>query len=162
MLNPTTVQTVLDTHKQEIEALFGGPISFLISPGSTTWHQGIYVGLRCTQGRDVYRWPATFAHFHLSEVAELPGVIFSGGAWVTPKYTKRGIGSLLNKIRIEIGRSCGASLLLCTARQDNTPQRKVLIKNGWQHLMKFTNRGTSEKVFLAAYDLSQEQSDGTV
>lgn len=80
----------------------------------------------------------------------LPDVAFSYDAHVHRSLRGRGLGTLLNKLRVEFARECGFGLLLCTDRQDNGPQRSILIKNGWQHFAKFN------KVYLSGIVLSKE------
>ena len=98
------------------------------------------------------------AEFTLAKMPGCCGVVISTGAWIDYKYRRCGLGKLLNKIRIELAKDKGYSLLLCTDLIRNTPQRKILRKNKWLPLYRFTNRNTNNNLSLDCISLTGRTS----
>lgn len=93
------------------------------------------------------------ATFELHPMINCCGICVSTKAFVYPKFRNKGLGRLLNSIRIDIARKEGYSLLLCTDIEDNTNQRKILKANGWRDLTSFVNRRTGNKVYISVINL---------
>jgi hypothetical protein len=96
---------------------------------------------------------ATVSTFELYQMPHCCGIIVSCRAEVAPTYQRRRVGTLLNTMRQDIGRSLGYSLMLCTDIEQNVPQRRLLKTNGWRDLTSFVNRRTNNKVFIVAINL---------
>ena len=93
------------------------------------------------------------ARFSLKQLPGCCGICVSFHANVSTTIRKKGIGSLLNKIRQQIAWNNGYTILLCTDVEKNEPQQKILNKNGWQKIMTFNNRRTHNKVCLHSITL---------
>lgn len=89
---------------------------------------------------------ARVADFALHPMPGCCGICVSTAAYVNFPYRNRGIGTLLNLFRMERAKELGYSLLLCTDIAINTPQVRVLEKNGWQKVFKFRNARTGNDV----------------
>jgi hypothetical protein len=74
------------------------------------------------------------------------GICVSTEAWVSHSFRKKGLGKILNKLRIEIARDCGYSLLLCTDVLSNKPQQKILESNRWDKIYVFNNKRTKNDI----------------
>lgn len=94
------------------------------------------------------------ACFTLTQLPGCCGVLVSTGAWVG--YTGRGIGTLLNKLRIELAKNMGYGILMCTDLTDNIAQRRILEKNGWKDIYDFTNPRTGNHIAVSVYDITKE------
>lgn len=81
------------------------------------------------------------------------GVCVSTEAEVSKKWQGKGLGKLLNSLRIDIARINGFSLLLCTDVLSNTYQRKILAWNGWRDVCTFLNRRTGNTVAISVVNL---------
>lgn len=68
-------------------------------------------------------------------------------------YQKKGIGTILNQLRIEIGKHLGYSAILCTDISQNEGQRAILAKNGWKDIHNITNKRTKNLVYLSVINL---------
>ena len=74
---------------------------------------------------------------------------------VYPKWRNKGVGTLLNKFRCELAKQDGFGLMLCTDVVDNTAQKFVLFRNGWNSLLQFNNPRTGHMVNLSVKDLNE-------
>lgn len=81
------------------------------------------------------------------------GIYVSTDAFVGYDYQRLGIGTALNKYRIHVARKLGYGCLLCTDTFDDVPNKKIMRKNGYKIIHKFTNPRTDNKVFIAVYNL---------
>jgi len=93
------------------------------------------------------------AHFNLQQLPGCCGICVSFYAYVFDEYRKRGLGNLLNKMRQQIAWDSLYTILLCTDVEKNTPQQKILTKNGWEKLLTFKNRNTDNMVCLHTIEL---------
>lgn len=93
------------------------------------------------------------ASWELVPMVNCCGIIVSTRAQVLPAYQKRGLGTLLNNMRMDIARELGYSVLLCTDVEGNTPQRKILRVNGWKDVFSFVNRRTRNTVHISVINL---------
>lgn len=93
-------------------------------------------------------------------LAKLPGccgVVVSFNAYVLPKYQNRGIGKLMNSLRIEIAKSLHFGVMLCTDIIENAPQQAILTNNGWNELTRFNNPKTNNTIAIHYIDLSKRE-----
>lgn len=58
---------------------------------------------------------------------------------VTPASRGQGIGRAMHLLRLSIAREYGASLALCTVRNDNAAERAILTRHGWSISASFVN-----------------------
>ena len=99
---------------------------------------------------------AYIAGFGLKEMIGCCGICVSTASWVHENYQRRGLGSLLNKLRQDLAREMGYSILLCTDRLQNKAQRKLLAKAGWEDIYEFTNQRTSNRIAISVIQLKKE------
>ena len=97
--------------------------------------------------------PVRIAEFTLSPMINCCGICVSTQATVCPAFRGRGLGLLLNSLRIDIARFLGYGLLLCTNIEQNTPQRHIMKKNGWCDIWSFVNPRTQNRVFISCINL---------
>lgn len=93
------------------------------------------------------------ASFAFNVMPSCCGILVSTRAHVSEGYRNRGIGKLLNQLRIEYAKYLGYSLLFCTDIAGNEPQQKILKDNGWEELTSFVNSTTKNTVKLHAIKL---------
>lgn len=93
------------------------------------------------------------AGFTMLQLPGCCGVAISTRAVVGVPYRKRGLGALLNELRKDIAREAGYTVLMCTDVTRNTPQRKILEKNGWKNVFSFVNRRTGNEVAISVVEL---------
>jgi hypothetical protein len=98
----------------------------------------------------------TMSTFGLIEMPGCCGIAISTGAWIEHDYRKRGLGTLLNHVRLDIATDMGYSLLLCTDLFTNEPQRKILTKNGWLSLCRFRNKRTGNTISVDCVPLRED------
>lgn len=97
---------------------------------------------------------AVASYFYLNQLPGCCGVCVSHNAAVSDVFRGKGLGSLLNQLRIEIAKDRGFGVLLCTAIEGNTRSRKILSKNGWKDIFYFINPKSGNKVHLSIKDLT--------
>jgi len=93
------------------------------------------------------------AEFTLVPMIGCCGICVSTRASVIPEYRGKGLGTLLNLLRIDIAREAGYSILLCTDIEKNEYQRKILRANGWRDLTSFINKRTKNHVYISCINL---------
>ena len=93
------------------------------------------------------------AQWTLVQLTGCCGVCVSTAAWVSHNYREKGLGKILNNLRIDLAKIFGYSLLLCTDITSNKPQTKILKANSWKELYRFVNKNTSNTVALHVIDL---------
>lgn len=98
----------------------------------------------------------TVAFFKLVGLPGCCGVCVSCGAGVYEPL-KKGLGTLLNEMRIVMAKKGGFGVLLCTDRELNTPQRKILAKNGWKDVFQFKNPRSQNVVNISVKDLTRKE-----
>lgn len=90
----------------------------------------------------------TYAKWSLKQLPGCCGVCVSYHALVNENYRRKGLGTLLNKLRQQMAWEAKYTILLCTDIISNTPQQKILNKHSWKTLLEFQNRKTKNKVEL--------------
>jgi hypothetical protein len=95
----------------------------------------------------------TIASFELHPMINCCGICVSTKSNISEKYRNKGLGTILNSIRIDIARYNNYSLLLCTDIESNIPQRKILKANGWKDVHSFVNKRTINRVYLTVINL---------
>ena len=95
----------------------------------------------------------TIASFELHPMIGCCAICVSTAAKVAKKYQGKGLGTILNKLRIHLAREQRYGTLLCTNVATNIPQRKILKKNGWKDIFTFLNPRTGNKIFISVVKL---------
>lgn len=93
------------------------------------------------------------ASFKLYRMPHCCGILVSCDSYVYPAFQFRGLGTLLNNLRQDIGKYLGYSLILCTDKENNYSQRTVLKKNEWKDIFDFHNRKSGNKVVISVKEL---------
>lgn len=93
------------------------------------------------------------AQFTLIQMVNCCGIMVSTVARVDEEYRHRGLGTLLNKLRMDIARDLGYTILLCTDIIKNEYQRKILAKNKWEDIFKFVNKKTNNEIAISVIKL---------
>lgn len=91
--------------------------------------------------------------FRLYEMPHCCGIMLSCGSWVEKEYTGKGLGKELNKLRQEIGKKYGYSLILCTDLETNTAQRRILKSNEWVDIYQFKNKRTTNVLNITVKEI---------
>lgn len=92
------------------------------------------------------------AQFSMTQLTGCCGAAVSTGAWVLDKYRQRGLGTLLNSLRLTMARCQGYTILLATAVDDGITE-KIMHKNGWERITRFTNYRTENKISMFSHKL---------
>lgn len=86
------------------------------------------------------------------ELNSFPGnsqIVVSNHAFVYPEKRGKGYGNANHKLRMERATLLGYDYVICTVKSNNTPELKILAKNGFKELDEFmnTNTGNLNKIF---------------
>lgn len=68
--------------------------------------------------------------FSITQLPGCCGIGVSYHALIYIKYRNQGLGSILNRLRIELARRSNYGLLICSDIDANIPQNRILMKNG--------------------------------
>lgn len=91
---------------------------------------------------------ATIAEFTLVCMPGCCGIVISTRVKVDIRYRNKGIGTLLNQMRIQMAHDAGYGVIMCTDVIHNEPQQAILKKNNWWRAFMFPNPRTSNVVAL--------------
>jgi hypothetical protein len=143
---------VVEKYQTAIDAILGKNQWELVhteskSPFTEKLETGEYK-LKTTFGK-----PVVVASFQLHPMINCCGMCISTRAEVNSFYRGRGLGTILNSLRIDIARHLGYGCLLCTDVESNAYQRKVLARNGWLDIHKFVNPRTKNTIFVSIVNL---------
>ncbi len=94
------------------------------------------------------------AWFQLSPMPGCCGYVISHYSVVNLEYRGKGLGTLLNKFRIELCKQLGYTAILCTDLKTNEAQRKILHKNGWKDIHEILNKRTGNRVCLTVHNIT--------
>jgi len=87
--------------------------------------------------------------FRLIELPGCCGVVVSTGAYVDPRFRNKGIGTILNKLRVEIARARGYTVMICTINdRDDGRMERLLRRNWWEEVFSFINKRTDNTVTM--------------
>lgn len=92
-------------------------------------------------------------HFDLDPFPGCHFVGISHALEIKPEYRNKGYGTQAHKDRLDIARSLGYQILLCTIRSTNKAQVKILRKYGWKIVKEFSNIRANRSVTLYYKDL---------
>jgi hypothetical protein len=145
IIGNTSVHELLEGYQDALaEALNGTAGEFSISSDVTSSNAIHY---------DVWQKDTCIAHFDLAPMPGCCGMVVSTAAMVYKKWRKKGLGTLLNKIRIDIAKFLGYGVMLCTDVLDNEPQQRILEKNGWFKVFEFDNPRTGNAIGVHVINL---------
>ncbi len=100
-----------------------------------------------------------FSSFKLAKFPGNCGIIVSTAAMVYGPYRNKGLGTLLNALRIDMATKLNYSIIICTAKEFNFPEQRVLDKNQWEILLEFKNPRTANNTKLRAIVLNQKKNE---
>lgn len=89
--------------------------------------------------------------FSSRELTPLPGcsqVVVSHGAFMLQEHRSKGLALPEHLLALEKAKELNYDYALCTVREDNTPQHKVLEKAGWKLFDTFKSSYTGGIVRL--------------
>lgn len=157
---PAILKGTTMTYKDEIEAIVGASVKIhyqrIESFMSKTQEEGHWAIICPTAEPMEKRLIATFS---LVCMPGCCGIAIATGAKVYGDYQRRGLGTLLNKMRQAMAYRLGYSVLMCTDRVANTPQQAILQKNKWTRVWAFINYRTTNEVSVDMIDLGPNNSD---
>lgn len=91
--------------------------------------------------------------FQLIPMINCCGILVSTRVQVSKSYQNKGLGTILNSLRIDIARHLGYGILLCTDVMTNEYQQKILNRNGWKSIHEFINPRTNNRVGIHIINL---------
>ena len=136
---------------------YHSPISNIL--GTDKWefvhteYENIYYGKFPTGCYVIKMEKEVLASFQLVQMIGCCGILVSTQSSVHRKLRGKGLGTVLNSLRVEMARNMGYGILLCTDVESNAAQRKILAKNGWQDIYDFKNPRTGNRVFISVINL---------
>lgn len=134
---------------KEREAFFSewvSDIKELIGEDVSIQFEGDHYQVELSSGKQVAGWM-------LKEMPGCCGMCVSTGAYVMPDFRQRGLGKLLNNLRIAIATELKFGMLFCTDILANEPQQKILANNGWSQIDEFKNPKTNNVIGLHSIKL---------
>lgn len=102
------------------------------------------------------------ATFSLTQLPACCGVCVGNSAATYDPFRNKGLGTLLNKMRIDMATEAGFGIMLATDISHNTPNVKIFDKNGWKKIYEFANPRTANVVDIRVIQLENypEEDDG--
>ena len=91
------------------------------------------------------------AQFSLAPFPGCCGLCISTGAYVVPHMRRKGLGTLLNLLRIHLATEFGYGLLIATSKETNVPQSNIFFANNWEAVQQFINPRTGNHLVVHTY-----------
>lgn len=85
------------------------------------------------------------------ELNPFPGcnqIVVSNHSFIEKDKRGQGLGTSDHKHRLMHIKEVGYDYAICTVREDNLPQLKILARFGWKQLDKFFNKETEHTVLI--------------
>lgn len=98
------------------------------------------------------------AGFRLAYFPGCCGLVVSTGAWVDDRWRGKGLGTALNRLRLQYAKHLGYGAVICTDLMENKSQRAVLKKTGWEDVFEFTNPKTRNHLAVSVFDLTDPKT----
>lgn len=152
-VDPEAFQAIIDKYLALVEEKVGTKCVCERSPGTyiTTIHEGQYrIAIPTVTGLG---YNTTVGIFSIMQLPGCCGICLSYHAQTSRFYKNKGIGTILNKMRIEMAKELGYGIMMCTDIKGNEPQEKILTKNGWKSIFSFNNPRTSNNVNIHTINL---------
>jgi GNAT superfamily N-acetyltransferase len=131
------------TYKEKIESIVGFPVILRGLSVDTIKSKG---GMYQIQKEGEIGLHGIVTRFSLIPMPGCCGIIISTGVYVYPDFRGKGLGTLLNNMRIQMAQDLGYGLIICTDVDSNKPQKRILSKNGWNLVDNFINPRTNHSV----------------
>ena len=94
----------------------------------------------CKDGKEVVGF------YEINSFPGCPQIAVSNHAFINPKHRNRGFGKVFHAQRLVQIKELGFDYTLCTVKQDNVFQKKILTRFGWKYLDDFRNTETGNVV----------------
>lgn len=109
-------------------------------------------------GQEDRHYP-TIASFVMQQLPGCCGICLSYHAIVGHTYRKKGLGTLLQQMRIQYAKELGFGLFMCTDFATNKGQRNILKKNGLKDVELFVNPRTNNPVHISTIHLLSNDTE---
>lgn len=139
---------LIEKHRKAITAIVGENWTLTAEDSGVDWTEKLNLAsyvLRLDK--------KVIASFKLYPMINCCGIAVSSLASVVPTWQHKGLGTVLNSMRIDIARYAGYGILLCTDDMANTYQRQILAHNGWKDIFQFINPRTTHRVAISVIQL---------
>tara|TARA_R110000772_G_scaffold54130_1_gene123544 strand:- start:61418 stop:61990 length:573 start_codon:yes stop_codon:yes gene_type:complete len=91
--------------------------------------------------------------FKLYQLPHCCAYMVSCNSRVWDRYQNNKIGTILNKLRIDLGKLFNYSAILCTDVSSNQYQKKILKNNNWKDIHTVKNKRSGNKIHLTVIDI---------
>lgn len=159
---PDSMQGVFEEFSPEIAASLGVAdidlsLQKVDAPHDHKYTSGSWY-LRMRPGKDTPSWYKHTAYepiasWRLDMLPGCCGVCVSNGVGVRSRFQRKGLGTILSRLRARMAGVDGYGLLLCTDLLSNTAQRRILTKNGWRDIHTFVNPRTTNDIAISVLNL---------
>lgn len=103
--------------------------------------------------RGVLGWEA-IGKFGIIPFPDCCGIcIATKGGISNTLYLNKGIGEIINRLRIQISKRMGYGLMFCTTTKENKFQQKLLEKLGWKEIAACFNKKTDNNITVHTVSL---------
>lgn len=158
-LHEQKVQTLADKYSKAIDGclmeLNMKTWKFEVEASEFSHASGLFELYVELNGKDKSDFAINISHFGLVPMINCCGIVVSTHVQVASRFRNKGLGTLLNKFRIDLAKELGYGCVICTDVLHNLPQQKVLEKNGWKLIHQFENPRTYNQVAIHAINLRE-------
>jgi hypothetical protein len=100
------------------------------------------------------RYATQFGFYELNPFPGCNQLVVSNHSFIFQMYRGEGKGYSEHYKRLEEARRLGYDAIICTVRDDNVPQIKILTHHEWTKCFEFNNEETGHRVQVWMKDLS--------
>lgn len=90
------------------------------------------------------------------EFNQFPGcaqLIVSNHAFIRPDQRGKGFGQKQQLAKLELAAQLGYNAIICTVKENNVREKRILAKNGWKHVHTFFNTESSCNIEIHVRDI---------
>ena len=102
------------------------------------------------------RFSNIYGFFSITTMPNQPSVAWCSDFTVFKQYRGRGLSHQLKAFQNNTLKDQGYTLAMCSVKESNVAQIKVLIRSGWTYVISFTDVRTGEFVQIWNYRVNHE------
>lgn len=92
------------------------------------------------------RYSTEYGFYELNPFPGCNQIAVSNHSFIRKEHRGKGLGTKVHNSRLELMQSLGYDYSICTVKDCNVPQIKILEKAGWKHLDSFNSIETENTV----------------
>lgn len=99
------------------------------------------------------RYPSQHGYYEFNQFPGCAQLIVSNHAFITKDQRGKGFGQKQQLAKLEFAAQLGYNCIICTVKQSNVAEKRILSKNGWKHVHTFFNTESNCPIEIHVRDI---------